>query len=138
MLEQFGARIAGLKDSSGDLTYASEVAAISKNLRVFPSNEAVLLRARAGEFFGCISASVNVNSEFAARAFHEGDAAALETASAIRALVSKRPLIASVKAVLAHRLDDRTFEAVLPPLTCLTEAERHELLESVAPFLPGN
>jgi 4-hydroxy-tetrahydrodipicolinate synthase len=138
LVEKFGPRIAGLKDSSGDLAYASEVAAISKNLRVFPSNEAVLLRARAGEFAGCISASVNVNSEFAARAFREGDEEALETASTIRALVSEKSLIASVKAVLAHRLDDRAFENILPPLTRLTEAERHELIGRVAPLLPRN
>ena len=136
LVEKFGARIAGLKDSSGDLAYASEVAGISKNLRVFPSNEAVLLRARAGEFSGCISASVNVNSEFAARAFHEADGEALKTASTIRALVSERSLIVSVKAVLAYRLDDRAFETVLPPLICLTEAERDELTGKVAPLLP--
>ena len=135
LVEQFGGRIAGLKDSSGDLAYASEVAAISPGLRVFPSNEAVLLRARAGEFFGCISASVNVNSEFSARAFREGDAAALERASAIRALLSEKPLIPSVKAVLAYRLGDPAFETVLPPLTRLTEADRTELLEKLAPLL---
>ena len=134
--EQFGARIAGLKDSSGDLAYASEVAAISKDLRVFPSNEATLLRARAGEFSGCISASVNVNSELCARAFREGDAAALEMASAIRTLLSEKPLIASVKAVLAYRLGDRVFETVLPPLTRLDEADRLALIGRVSQLLP--
>jgi len=134
LVEQFGARIAGLKDSSGDLAYAAEVAAISPSLRVFPSNEAVLLRARAGEFAGCISASVNVNSEFCARAFREGDAAALAGASAIRALLSEKPLIPSVKAALAHRLGDRAFETVLPPLTQLTEADRTKLLEKLTPL----
>jgi 4-hydroxy-tetrahydrodipicolinate synthase len=133
--KEFGARIAGLKDSSGDLDYAAKIVAISPELRVFPSNEAVLLRARAGEFAGCISASANVNSKFCARAFHGGDSTALEQATKIRALVSRKPLIASVKAVLAHTLKDEAFEALLPPLTPLADTDKHQLIEDVTPLL---
>jgi 4-hydroxy-tetrahydrodipicolinate synthase len=132
---EFGNRIAGLKDSSGDLDYAAKIVALSPELRVFPSNEAVLLKARAGEFSGCISASANVNSRFCARAFHAGDAEALERASKIRALVSRKPLIPSVKAVLAHMLKDAAFEALLPPLTPLSEADKRQLLADVSPLL---
>jgi 4-hydroxy-tetrahydrodipicolinate synthase len=132
--EKFGGRIAGLKDSSGNLDYAKKIVAISPELRVFPSNEAVLLKARAGEFAGCISASVNVNSEFCALAFHSGDAAALEKATKIRALVSRKPLIPSVKTVLAHRLKDPAFEAVLPPLTPLSAIDKSQLIEDIAPL----
>jgi 4-hydroxy-tetrahydrodipicolinate synthase len=131
----FGARIAGLKDSSGDLAYAADIAAISPDLDVFPSNEAVLLKARAGAFAGCISASANVNSFYCARAFRDGDEEALRTAARIRAFVSRKSLIASVKAVLAHRLDDPAFEAVLPPLAPLPDDERRRLLQEVAPLL---
>ena len=133
--EKFGSRIAGLKDSSGNLDYAAKIVAISPELRVFPSNEAVLLKARAGEFAGCISASVNVNSEFCAQAFHSGDEAALEKATKIRALVSRKPLIPSVKAVLASRLADRAFEPLMPPLARLSEADRQALLADVQPLL---
>jgi 4-hydroxy-tetrahydrodipicolinate synthase len=132
--EKFGGRIAGLKDSSGNLDYAARIVAISSELRVFPSNEAVLLKARAGEFAGCISASVNVNSEFCAQAFHSGDEAALEKATKIRALVSRKPLIPSVKAVLALRLKDPAFEAVLPPLTVLSAADKSQLIGDVGPL----
>jgi len=131
----FGARIAGLKDSSGDLAYAADIAAISPDLDVFPSNEAVLLKARAGAFAGCISASANVNSFYCAWAFRDGDEEALRTAARIRALVSRKSLLASVKAVLAHRLDDPAFEAVLPPLAPLPDDERRCLLQEVAPLL---
>ena len=133
--EKFGSAIAGLKDSSGNLDYAAKIVAISPELRVFPSNEAVLLKARAGEFAGCISASANVNSTFCARAFHAGDAEAQETATKIRALVSRKPLIASVKAVLAHMLNDSPFEALLPPLTSLSEADKQQLIADVTPLL---
>jgi 4-hydroxy-tetrahydrodipicolinate synthase len=130
-----GDRIAGLKDSSGDLDYASQIAAIAPELRVFPSNEAVLLRARAGAFAGCISASTNVNSRFCARAFRDGDAAALEVANRIRALVSRRALIASIKAVLAELMGDPAFEALMPPLTPLPDTESSALIGAVRPLV---
>lgn len=132
---EFGSVIAGLKDSSGDLEYARSIAAISPELRVFPSNEAVLLKARAGHFAGCISASANINSTFCGRAFHDGDQAALERATKIRALASRKPLIASVKAVLAHMLQDKAFDALMPPLTPLSDADRRQLISDVSPLL---
>jgi 4-hydroxy-tetrahydrodipicolinate synthase len=133
--ESFGRRIAGLKDSSGDLAYAAEIAAISPELSVFPSNEAVLVRARAGAFAGCISASANVNARQCARAFRDGDAAALETATRIRALVSRKSLIASLKAVLAHLMGDAALRAVMPPLRRLGEADERDLIRQAVPLL---
>src|SRR5215468_10654587 len=76
LLTVHGSRIAGLKDSSGDMAYAREAAAIDPNFRVFPSTEAVLLEARGGAFAGCISATANINSDLCAKAYHGGDAAA--------------------------------------------------------------
>lgn len=122
-----GGRLAGLKDSSGDLAYAAAVASISPDLDVFPSNEAVLLDARSGAFAGCISASANVNSAWCARAFRDGDEAALATASRIRALVSRQALIPAVKAVLAHRLKDPAYRELLPPLLPLADSDEQDL-----------
>jgi 4-hydroxy-tetrahydrodipicolinate synthase len=133
---EFGGRIAGLKDSSGNLDYAVEVAAISPDLAVFPSSEAVLLRARAGEFAGCISGSVNVNAPLCARAFHEGDEAALQAACTVRALVSRNPLIPSVKVVLAMQLNDPALEVVLPPLVTLPAEEKRRLRDEIAAAVP--
>src|SRR5215204_1839146 len=58
LVSGFGGRVAGLKDSSGDLSYARSIAALPGELSVFPSNEAALLEARSGAFAGCISATV--------------------------------------------------------------------------------
>ena len=77
-LRRFPGRIAGLKDSSGDLPFSREVAALSAQMAVFPSNEATLMEARSGTFAGCISASVNVNADLSQQAFRSGDAATLE------------------------------------------------------------
>jgi 4-hydroxy-tetrahydrodipicolinate synthase len=131
---EFPGRIVGLKDSSGDLDYAKEAAGISPDFRVFPSNEATLLRSRAGQFAGCISASANFNPEFCGRAFNEGDQDALQTATTIRALVSRKAIIASVKAAIAYRLNDPAFEALLPPLTRLSEEDKRGLIDDIAPL----
>src|SRR5215470_14573423 len=63
LLAAHGGRIAGLKDSSGDMGFAREAAAIDANFKVFPSTEAVLLAARGGAFAGCISATANLNAD---------------------------------------------------------------------------
>jgi 4-hydroxy-tetrahydrodipicolinate synthase len=117
-------RIAGLKDSSGEMAYAREVAAIDPDFSVFPSTEAVLLEARTGIFAGCISATANLNADLCARAFHGGDAAAHEAAIAIRKLFDGRPLVAGVKALLAHIHNDIGWAAMMPPLATFPAADR--------------
>jgi 4-hydroxy-tetrahydrodipicolinate synthase len=123
LLDAFGARIVGLKDSSGDMAYAREVAAISPAFKVFPSTEAVLLEARAGAFAGCISATANLNADLCQRAWNRGDAAALDTAVAIRKLFDGRPLVSGVKALLAHIHGDKALARVMPPLAAFSAAD---------------
>ena len=69
---------------------------------MFPSTEAVLLEARGGAFAGCISATANLNADLCARAFHGGDAAALDAAVTIRKLFDGKALVPGVKALLSH------------------------------------
>ena len=124
LLAAHGGRIVGLKDSSGDMAYAREAAAIDPDFRVFPSTEAVLLEARGGAFAGCISATANLNSDLCARAYHGGDAAALEAAVTIRKLFDGRALVPGVKALLAHIHDDLAWAEVMPPLAVFPAADR--------------
>lgn len=108
-MKQFGARIAGLKDSSGDRAYAQEVASLSKALNVFPSSEAHLLAERSGAFAGRISATVNVGSRDVGRAFAEGDEAALVRAVSTRKIFESLPLIPVMKYLLSLvRADPRS------------------------------
>jgi 4-hydroxy-tetrahydrodipicolinate synthase len=120
----FGGRIAGLKDSSGDMPFAREAAAIASDFAVFPSTEAVLLEARAGAFAGCISATANLNADLCARAWRAGDAAALADAVAIRKLFDGKPLVSGVKATLAHIHGDPAWAQVMPPLAPYAAADR--------------
>src|SRR5262245_2306763 len=122
--DAFGARIVGLKDSSGNMVYAREAAAVASDFAVFPSTEAALLEARNGAFAGCISATANLNADLCARAWRDGDAGALEAAVTIRSLFDGKPLVSGVKALLGHIHGDAAWTRVMPPLTAFSAADR--------------
>jgi 4-hydroxy-tetrahydrodipicolinate synthase len=124
LLESFPTRIVGLKDSSGDMAYARSVAAISKGFAVFPSTEAALIEAKQGAFAGCISATASLNADLCARAWRQGDPAALEAAVAIRKLFDGKPLVSGVKALLGHIHGDPALGRVKPPLAAFSAADR--------------
>jgi 4-hydroxy-tetrahydrodipicolinate synthase len=115
-----GGRIAGLKDSSGDVAYAREIAAAHPTIAVYPSNEATLLSARAGgPFAGCISATANLNAADCALAYRHGDEAALGRAVRLRGIFDGLPLVPGVKAMIARLENDRAHARTLPPLAPL-------------------
>jgi 4-hydroxy-tetrahydrodipicolinate synthase len=124
LLDAHKGRIVGLKDSSGDMGYAREAAGIAKGFDVFPSTEACLIEARGGVFAGCISATANLNADLCQRAWGSGDAAALDTAVAIRKLFDGKPLVSGVKSTLAHIHNDAGWARVAPPLSAFTAADR--------------
>ena len=124
LVESFGARIVGLKDSSGDMAYAREAATVAPGFKVFPSTEAVLMEARTGAFAGCISATANLNADLCARAWHSGDTAALDAAVAIRKLFDGKQLVPGVKALIAHIHDDAGWSRVQPPLSAFPAQDR--------------
>jgi 4-hydroxy-tetrahydrodipicolinate synthase len=123
LLDRWADRIVGLKDSSGDLAYAREAAAVRANFRVFPSSEAVLMEARSGVFAGCISATANLNADLCAQAWRTGSDAAIAMAIAIRKLFDGKQLVPGVKALLAHIHGEGSWARVKPPLSSCTGAE---------------
>ncbi|MCW5690550.1 MAG: dihydrodipicolinate synthase family protein [Pseudolabrys sp.] len=124
LLDRFGARIVGLKDSSGDMNYAREAQAIGKHFAVFPSTEAVLLDARAGAFAGCISATANLNADLCQLAWAKGDKAAHDAAVTIRKLFDGKALVSGVKSLLSHIHGDPALARVKPPLAAFPSADR--------------
>ncbi len=120
----FGSRIAGLKDSSGDMAYAREAATVAPGFRVFPSTEAVLMEARSGVFAGCISATANLNADLCAQAWRSGDADALAAAVSIRKLFDGKQLVPGVKALIAHIHRDAAWARVQPPLSAFSAGEQ--------------
>ena len=127
LLDAFDRRIAGLKDSSGDMAYARQAAAVSPGFQVFPSTEAALIEARSGVFAGCISATANLNADLCARAWRSGDAGALDAAVDIRKLFDGKQLVPGVKALLAHIHRDAAWARVQPPLSAYSAADRTAL-----------
>ncbi|GAA0322695.1 dihydrodipicolinate synthase family protein [Sphingomonas oligophenolica] len=132
LIERFGDRIAGLKDSSGDLDYAGQIAALSPGLAVFPSNEGTLLQAREGPFAGCISATANLNARDCAAAYRTGDGAALYRAVRVRSLFTDLPLVPGIKAELARRTGDPAWARMVAPLVGLDDSESRTLGARVA------
>jgi 4-hydroxy-tetrahydrodipicolinate synthase len=124
LIEAFPDRLAGLKDSSGDMPYARALAKSHPGFAVFPSTEAVLGEARSAGFAGCISATANLNADLCGQAWRNGDQRALERAVAIRKLFDGKPLVAGVKAGLAHTHRDERLASPMPPLVAWPEAER--------------
>ena len=125
LLDTFGERIVGLKDSSGDMDFAGAAAAITPRFAVFPSTEAALPQARSGgPFAGCISATANLNSDLCARAYRSGDATALAEAVAIRKLFDGKALVPGVKALLAHIHGEPQWARVVPPLAGFPAGDR--------------
>ena len=124
LLGEFGDRIVGLKDSSGDMAFAAEAAAVSPRFKVFPSTEAALPQARSGPFAGCISATANLNADLCARAYRTGDAAALTEAVAIRNLFDGKALVSGVKALVAHIRGDPQWARTAPPLAAFPAGDR--------------
>jgi 4-hydroxy-tetrahydrodipicolinate synthase len=123
LLDGFGERIVGLKDSSGDMDFARAAAGVASRFKVFPSTEAALPQARSGPFAGCISATANLNPDLCARAYRTGDAAALSEAVAIRKLFDGRPLVPGIKALLAHIHGEPQWARIAPPLSAFPAAD---------------
>jgi 4-hydroxy-tetrahydrodipicolinate synthase len=124
LLDAFGERIVGLKDSSGDMDFARAAANVGARFKVFPSTEAALPQARSGPFAGCISATANLNADLCARAYRAGDTAALNEAVAIRKLFDGKPLVPGIKALLAHIHGEPQWARVEPPLSAFPAADR--------------
>jgi 4-hydroxy-tetrahydrodipicolinate synthase len=124
LLDAFGERIVGLKDSSGDMDFARAAASVAPRFKVFPSTEAALPEARSGSFAGCISATANLTADLCARAYRSGDAAALSEAVAIRKLFDGKPLVPGIKALLAHIHGEPQWARVEPPLAAFPAADR--------------
>ena len=124
LIEAHPDRIAGLKDSSGDMAYARQAAGVAKGFKVFPSTEACLIEARSGIFAGCISATANLNADLCQQAWATGDAAALDKAVTIRKLFDGKPLVAGVKSTLAHIHNDAAWARVAPPLAQYLAVDR--------------
>jgi 4-hydroxy-tetrahydrodipicolinate synthase len=126
LVAEFPEAIAGMKDSSNDPALQREVAKRQPHLTVFPATEQSLIEAKAYRAAGCISGSVALWPNVAARAF-AGDEEAATRAGQLRAALAGPLLIPAMRYLTAKERNDKSWERMLPPLTPLTPQERTAL-----------
>jgi 4-hydroxy-tetrahydrodipicolinate synthase len=123
LVAEFPEAIAGMKDSSNDPALQREVAKRHPHLDVFPATEQALIQAKGYGAAGCISGSVALWPEIAARAFAGEEEASLR-AGKLRGALAGPPLIPVMRYLTAKERGEAAWERLLPPLVPLSSAER--------------
>lgn len=128
-------RVAGIKDSSGDLDHTLRLIDTFPGLAVFSGSDRHLLDNLRRGGAGVITAGNNLVADWSRRvwdAHRAGRAAEAEhwmaKVATVRAILESRPVIPALKAVLAAVRRDPAFERVRPPLVELPASAREELL----------
>lgn len=107
--------IGGVKDSSSDAQLQREIAARHPELRIYPGSESGLSEARERGCAGCISGSVALWPELAARVW-SGEPALQPELTRLRESLAGMPLIAAVRRRVAEATGDSAWERSVPPL----------------------
>lgn len=121
LVDDYGDRVAGLKDSGGDLSYSRDLIADLPSLEVFVGSERLLLEGLKAGAAGCITAGANVLAPLCVdvyRAWRAGQPAEAlqERLSALRVLIEAvAPAPATYKSLLRWRHGGRGWD-VRPPL----------------------
>jgi 4-hydroxy-tetrahydrodipicolinate synthase len=146
LLKRYPGTVAGVKDSSGDWnnTKAMLDAFAKSGFDVFAGSEVFLLDDLRSGGVGCITATGNINPGAINRVFERWqspDADELQKGiTATRGVVQKYPMMAALKAVIAHYAGDPDWATVRPPLVELTPAQGKSLtaeLEARGFDMPG-
>ncbi len=137
LLKNFPRTVAGVKDSSGDWnnTKAMLDAFAKSGFDVFAGSEVFLLENMRGGGVGCITATGNINSGAINKLYENWrgpNADALQALqkdiTATRGIMQKYPMMAALKAVIAHFGRDPDWAAVRPPLVELAPAQSKSLI----------
>ncbi len=127
----FGAIIAGLKDSSGDFeqsrAFADATGGVRGGFDIYPSSEAMYFEGKSAGCAGIISGSTNVFANKVKAAIKAGGGDAFEAVKTARALAAKYPLMAAMKQIEAWRSSDDNWLRMAPPLVPLSDAQRISL-----------
>ena len=133
LADEFGDRMAGVKDSSGDQATLGHFLRMLPGKSVMPGNEHLLLWGLNQGSSGVITAGANVNASGVRAvwdAFKANDAAAVHLqgqASGFRNAFQGLPMISALKYFLASRTNEDAWLRVRPPLVPLNDDQRHLL-----------
>jgi 4-hydroxy-tetrahydrodipicolinate synthase len=134
LLKRFPGAVAGVKDSSGDWnnTKAMLDAFAKSGFDVFAGSEVFLLDNMKNGGKGCITATGNINPGAINKVFENWRSANAEALqkdiTATRGVVQKYPMMAALKAVIAHYSRDPDWTTVRPPLVELTPEQNKSLI----------
>ncbi|UYN98079.1 MAG: dihydrodipicolinate synthase family protein [Devosia sp.] len=133
IISRHGSRIAGIKDSTGDVDNGVMLARSFPNLAVFTGDDRVLPTLLANGGAGMIGGMPNVFARDLRSLYDDRTNAAILDKQTQRILaVDKYGSLIALKAALAAYLDDEDFARVLPPLKALDGDGRAKLLASFA------
>jgi 4-hydroxy-tetrahydrodipicolinate synthase len=128
---EFGAVVAGVKDSSGDFRNTVRMISEIPDFVVFSGSEEFLLKNLLAGGAGCISASTNVTCRLARELYlnHRSEKAwdLQENVSRLRRSLEQFPMQAAVKEALATMNKDPSWRTILPPNQELTGEQRRKL-----------
>lgn len=134
--ERYPGRIAGIKDSGGDLDFTMDLVRRFSHLSIFTGTEIHLPELIAAGARGTICGLANVMPRLMRAMCDEPTAfdrrALLPLINSGDAILSRRPFIPSAKSVIAAALDDPEWRRVIPPKPEIPALERQHL---VADFL---
>jgi len=134
LLKRYPGTVAGVKDSSGDWanTKAMLDAFARSGFDVFAGSEVFLLQNMQNGGKGCITATGNINPAAINRVYESWQAASADALqkdiTATRAVVQKYPMMAALKAVIAHWGRDPEWATVRPPLVELAPEQTKSLV----------
>jgi len=136
LIEAFPDTVVGLKDSSGDFSNTQAILAAHAGFEVFPGSEVFLLDGLRKGAVGCISATCNVSAAAIRRVYDNWqgpDADRLQAEiTALRKAVQAFPMIAVLKALIAHYRRDPDWARVRPPLVKLPAEEAEKAIRTLA------
>ncbi|MFO7324010.1 MAG: dihydrodipicolinate synthase family protein [Chloroflexota bacterium] len=130
-------RIAGVKDSSGDLDHCRMLCQRYPGLRIFAGTDRILLPSLQAGAAGLITAAGNVIAPLAVEVYRKflsgqsADATQVRLAEARNLLDRYQPAAAMLKRLLELRLGGAGWE-VRPPLEPAADEDREQLLEALA------
>ncbi len=140
LLKAYPPTIAGIKDSSGDFTNMKAMLEAFPGFSVLAGADPLLKPLLEAGGHGCITATSNLVGRQLATVFNNfADAsqssvveAAQQRIVAVRNISNRFAQIPAIKALVAHRYRDPTWENVQPPLVKLTQAQSVEIDTAIA------
>jgi len=135
LLETNPDRIAGIKDSAGDLDHLQKYCQAFPQLSVLTGNDQLILAGLRIGAAGCVTGVVNVFSAMAAaiiKAYRQDEPAAeslqQKFTAVWRVLEGYQPYTTLLKGLLALRYDDPGWLRVRPPLDSMPLAQLHQMI----------